>query len=126
MHFIISQKLMLRTLLTGSGLCLALVANVKVHSRSLLYGRGKSGKSSVRRADSLSVIAGPCLSRFLSRVFWRVPEDEAGAVPISWEGGLSKLVLGAYLAVFYSLHSLSTPSPMAVPITGLWCGQLGA
>lgn len=52
------EILMLRMLLTGSGLCLALLANVKVHSRKLLYRRGKiRGKSSVRRADMPSLIA---------------------------------------------------------------------
>lgn len=111
MHFIISQKLMPRMLLTGSGLCLALLANVKVHSRSLLYGSGQTrGKAVWGEPTHSPRLLELCLSRFLSGVFWRVPEDDAGAVPISWDGGPSKLVLGAYLALFCSLRSLSTLS----------------
>lgn len=57
-----------RMLLTGSGLCLALLANVKVHSRSLLYGRGHIGggkqceESRLALRDCLSSVSpGSCL-----------------------------------------------------------------
>lgn len=60
MHFIISQKLMPRMLLTGSGLCLALSANVKVHTRSLLYG---SGQTRGKQCEESWLTLRDCLSR---------------------------------------------------------------
>lgn len=60
MHFIISQKLMPRMLLTGSGLCLALLANVKVHTRSLLYG---SGQTRGKQCEESWLTLRDCLSR---------------------------------------------------------------
>lgn len=106
------EILMLRMLLTGSGLCLALLANVKVHSRKLLYRRGQiRGKSSVRRADVLSLIA---WAVSLQAPLWGVLEGHLVQCRCSPQSlgkvGWASLFLGhAWLCFISCLPSVPTP-----------------